>query len=92
MVGDGGTGGEEADVRFRPGAASATAAREEDVLMMVLQDGARRTIHWYLRADRFDPAAAERLLAGYLSATSDRDWRADRGVEDVGRGCLHHRD
>ncbi len=60
--------GRRAGPRFRPGPATLAAAREEDVLLLVLQSGSRRTLHWYLRADRFDPAAAERLLTTYQAA------------------------
>ncbi|KQT54860.1 hypothetical protein ASG43_04780 [Aureimonas sp. Leaf454] len=57
---------ETADVAFRPGPPHAEAAREEDILLMVLQSGERRELHWYLRADRFRPADAEEMLGDFL--------------------------
>ncbi|MCK5932436.1 MAG: hypothetical protein KAG89_09750 [Fulvimarina manganoxydans] len=50
------------DIVYRAGPKRGDGEREEDILFMVLQSGRTRTLHWYLRADRFAPAQAEDLL------------------------------
>jgi hypothetical protein len=71
-VGDGSEGGETGDMPFRPGPKHAEAAREEDILLMVLQSGERRTMHWYLRDDRFASAEAQELLRRFHAALLQR--------------------
>lgn len=72
QVGEDAEGGDRGDVPFRAGPRHAEAHREEHILLMVLQSGERRRLHWYLRTDRFGPADAERLLAGFLTALRRR--------------------
>lgn len=69
---DGPEEGDDRDVPFRTGPPAGTAAREEDILLMVLETGARRRLQWYLRADRFDPAGAEALMAGFHATVRRR--------------------
>ncbi|MBB3996731.1 condensation domain-containing protein [Aureimonas pseudogalii] len=72
QVGEKSDKGGEGDVSFRHGPRHAEAHREEHVLLMVLQSGERRELHWYLRTDRFGPADAQRLLTGFLAALRRR--------------------
>ena len=50
------------DIVYRAGPKRGEAEREEDILFMVLQSGPQRTLHWYLRSDRFAQHQAEDLL------------------------------
>lgn len=63
---------EETDIAFRLGPAGSAAAREEDILFMVMQTGERRLLHWYLRGDRFTPQDAEDLLLRFRRALDRR--------------------
>jgi Condensation domain len=56
------------DVAYRAGPKTDEAAREEDILLLIMQSGERRLIHWYLRSDRFSKAQAEHLLTGFHTA------------------------
>ncbi len=59
---------DDSDVPWRPGPKTNEAAREEDILLLVMQSGERRLIHWYLRTDRFSPEKTEHLVVGFHAA------------------------
>lgn len=53
------------DIAFRSEPQQTETPREEDVLLMVMQSGDVRHIHWYMRKDRFSPDRAAKVLHRY---------------------------
>lgn len=53
------------DVAFRSEPQQTETPREEDILLMVMQSGDVRHIHWYMRKDRFSPDRAAKVLHRY---------------------------
>lgn len=60
------------DVVFMAEPVQTEHIREEDLLFMVMQSGAQRAVHWYMRNDRFSPERAHDVMQRYLENLTSR--------------------